>query len=632
MFLLAVTLETPLPGDGRYYFAMVAAIASSGSPEITDLARAAFRQHLGYDFFGALLVKASDGSIYAFHFWFYSLLCVPAYALLSVIGANALKCFQLTNAAICTLALFYILLVSRLPSMTRALAASGFLLSTAVIYFQWSHPEVYSAALILVASLAFIERRTALAVFLASVSSLQNPSSVLLIIPFLFEMAVNLVKDFRQGKPWPDALAELARAAAPASIALIPYAWSYVRLGVLNTIAISPAIDFSNISVARFVSFIFDLNQGLIVGLPLLLWSIPFVFFIRVMERIRDRNQLLRREDLLILGFILMTVPTLAQDNWNSGHNIFVRYASWSGMALVVWVAVTITPYATALRSLIVVPALALQGAMLLYLAPLTSYRTPSYIQFMPWVMPIWKVFPHHYNPDPEIFAERASEREMYPLLAPVVLRSPTGYIIRVLTKQKSKATLADEVCGPGNVLEPVDRRPSSKLRLHPVRRGFSYATGRLVCRASLPATLTMKDGGSQVPMRIAGWARPGAWGTWSVDSYAELHIPLQKTQAARLRVRMIGSSFVNESNQEQIFDVAVGGRVIDTWVARHPQSEIDETIEFGQELLNHDRTLKLAFHIKTPLSLAKLGVGGDARKIGLIISELRIEALHEPD
>ncbi|MDV7394414.1 hypothetical protein RZS08_23730, partial [Arthrospira platensis SPKY1] len=104
---------------------------------------------------------------------------------MQALDLDVLAAFQLTNALFVALALIYVLVLSRLAAPARWFIAGGFLLSTATIYFQWSHPEVFTAALVLMASVGLVTRQYAFAALLTALGSLQNPSAALLILPII---------------------------------------------------------------------------------------------------------------------------------------------------------------------------------------------------------------------------------------------------------------------------------------------------------------------------------------------------------------------------------------------------------------------------------------------------------------
>lgn len=227
---------------------------------------------------------------------------------------------------------------------------------------------------------------------------------------------------------------------------------------------------------------IFDPNEGLIVGLPALLWLVPAALLYRVYEVRSDRRPLLRAEDLLCVGFVLVAVPTLAQANWSAGQSVFNRYAAWAGMLPLVWSASALGRMPGPAFAGAAAPAVALQLAAWTWMGGLSLAQQPSYLAFKPWVVPLWRTLPHAYDPLPDVFAERLAGREMFEIETPAVLRDTDGVILRVLARGADLAAIGSQVCGDGLALEPVDGRSSSAARAHATELGYVYLTGRLRC------------------------------------------------------------------------------------------------------------------------------------------------------
>lgn len=477
--IAALSLEPAITGDGVCYFSTLVGLAEHGSPELTDDVGRAAQDRLGARCEG-LSERASNGRVYALHFFAYPLLCVPAYGLLALAGGDPLRAFQLTNAALIAASLLYLLLVSRQSRPVRLLCTALVLLSTASFYFQWTDPGIFSTALLLVASLALVDRRYALAACAAGLSSLQNQPTVLFLVPVLCAQLLEL-----RTRPLRESVPRLLRTAAAGALVLLPLGWNYAHFGrplSIATVGFLRFLDPSLISLERLWLFVFDLNEGLIVGLPALLWLVPAALLCRAREVRREQQPLLRPEDLLLAGFVLIALATLAQANWSAGQSVFNRYAAWAGMLPVVWGVVTVARRPDAGLASAALPALLLQLGMWWSMGGIALARQPSYLELKPWVLPLWRALPHAYDPLPDVFAERLAGQELFTIETPVVLRDADGVLLRVLSRHTDLAEIAAEVCGAGLALLPTDDRSSSAPRTRPTELGFTYLTGRLRC------------------------------------------------------------------------------------------------------------------------------------------------------
>ena len=477
----ALALEPAVTGDGACYLSMLTGLAEHGSPEVTEAIGHSVQDRIGVRCDG-LTERAASGRVYALHFFAYPLLCVPAYALLQLAGADTLRAFQLTNAVLLAAALLYVLLLSAQSRVVRMSCAGLVVLSSGSFYFQWTDPGLFSTALMLVSALALVDRRYTLAAWAAGLSSLQNPPTALFLLPALIAQALEL-----RGRPRRETISGLLASAAAAGLALVPFAWNLTQFGRLlsiESVGFIRYLDPTLIGVRRLLLFVFDLNEGLIVGLPALLWLVPAALLCRTLEARRDRRCLLRHEDLVLVGFVLIAVPTLAQANWSAGQSVFNRYAAWAGMAPLVWAASALAGRRAAGLASVAAPALLLQLGTWLYMGGMALALHPSSLALKPWVVPLWRALPHVYDPLPDVFAERLSGREVWAIEAPVVLRDADGVILRVLGRGTRRREIGPEVCGEGGALVPADARRSSAAKTRSTELGYTYLTGRLRCAA----------------------------------------------------------------------------------------------------------------------------------------------------
>jgi hypothetical protein len=109
----------------------------------------------------------------------------------------------------------------------------------------------------------------------------------------------------------------------------------------------------------------------------------------------------------------LAVLPALGTLNWNSGCSVFMRYAYWASMPLLVAVLGVAARLAGSARvSLVGSGALAQALALGIYDISGTS---AAYTQHGPVARLVMAHFPAFYNPEPEVFFERSLGREASP-------------------------------------------------------------------------------------------------------------------------------------------------------------------------------------------------------------------------
>jgi hypothetical protein len=305
-------------GDGAEYFLVAEALFRHGSPDLRAGDREAVWQQLaaeGVDGAAHLaevpVLEARNGRSYTIHFWGYPLATLPARLALGVLGLSALKAPQVTNAFLFTAAIGVVLFQSPLPAFARRTFAALSLLSPALWFVVWPHPEVFSFSL---ATLALVWRaaaRAEAAVPAAAFASVQNPPLALLAGAIWFEAARASVR--RGGGRGSREAALLALALLPAAVPSAFYLWRFGTPSLLTR----GALDLANLSLRRTFELLFDLNLGL---MP----YAPFVLAASLWYAVTARGCRWGWGLALAMAFV-----STATCNWNSGTSGPARYAVW---------------------------------------------------------------------------------------------------------------------------------------------------------------------------------------------------------------------------------------------------------------------------------------------------------------
>lgn len=639
LVLLALLLDPVISGDGHYYYGMLRGLAVHGSPELTDDVIANVMDVTGRRITGGVF-ETSTGGVYGIHFFFYPLLCVPSYWGLELLGLNPLKAFQLTNAFLTSAAIFAIVRLKYSNRLAKILVIALFLGSTGSYYLQFTSTEIYSATLLVVSAAMFLERRYSLAVLLCGFCALQNPSAILFCGPILFGYWMDLRK--RAGGTFLSVkiVVELIKAGLPSLIGLVPYVWFKVLSGHTSMIVARGYIDYDLIGLRRFSSFLFDLNQGLIVGAPALIFLVPAVLVIRLVG-VKSLTLAPKRADLLLVGFILVALPTLGQVNWNAGLSVYLRYAAWISPILMVWAASEVTDLSSR-----VVPALIIPAGIVQFLAfgGYGGYSLPPLLEhtsLRPWVVDLWQHNPRLYNPDTDIFIERVSSSRRRPVL-PIVFRDERATILKILSNDSPVEEVSAQICPEDGSLRPLNTNMGSSLRSAPANRAvqyfpntrLTYVTGRLGCVLEDwgDATLPFKKGNSsEYLIPESGWSRFEDWGRWTNGGTARLRLFARTDDAEAVRVAFSGKVFCPPDHPTQRIYVYVNGQRKALWtIERESGPVLDPQAHFieisGDELSTLGNAIEIEFRLPDAISPDRLGVNSDGRYLALGLSEVHIQ------
>jgi len=350
------------------------------------------------------------GRFYGIHFGLYSLLALPFYVLLKPFGGYPHYALTLLNLSFCVGAFLYL---RRTMAQQASLAMLLFLLAGATFYLSWTGPEVLTASCMPICCLATLRGRPGLAILFAGLTASKNPP-IFLMIPFALAYRLLIVRYPRLQRP--DSVAagltrrELLPGAVGVLLALAPYAFFQLTFGTPSVIA-RDFNDTSFIAGARPFSLFFDLNQGMIIGIP----GVALALVIGLFTLPRGaRGPWLIVFALLFGVIVLMALPALSTVNWNSGGVVMTRYSYWLGMPLLVLALLAARQSSPRAGMALLLAGAALQ-ALLLTSTGLLGGKTVYSEHSLParWAL---THFPRLYNPEAEIFHARTGKAVILPL------------------------------------------------------------------------------------------------------------------------------------------------------------------------------------------------------------------------
>lgn len=535
--VVAATIRSHIDGDGVEYLVMAHAFTAHGTASLNaadfsfvanllngnmdpaahkmlvdaadQLSRTAVaRPHFGF-------ARTESGAIYAIHYWAYSMMAAPYYAAVAWLGIKPTLGFSLLNLTMVAATVLH--LHRSLPGASRAAALVFLSLGTAY-YLRWTGPEVMTACCVFTASICVLRRDTSMAILLCGVGATQNPS-LALIIP-LFAAHRLLASAVPEIVTLPivrrSALMETGLASAGIIAALSPYAFYYSAFGIPSLIA-PYFTDPAFITPRRAFSFLFDLDQGMLAGIPGLFIGLTGVAALKsaLDKRIAAANGL-----FFLLACCILAAPALAALNWNSGTSVMLRYAYWAAMPLVAFLVSTLPAFAPGSRmpvvsAVIVAQCLAVLGSGLMI-------RSTSYLRHTPLSEWALAAFPRLVNPDPEIFIERARHSEAVITHKTSQVFYDGGVPVKFLRHWSNSHDSAG-LCPEGEQV--------SAASVVEVDRGWQYLNAPLACSPADPRAgpmhLRFADTNESRTALDSGWAATEQAGTWTNAKRSVIRIQL---------------------------------------------------------------------------------------------------------
>lgn len=354
----------------------------------------------------------NEGEYYSYHFWFYSLLNVPALALTKLLDLAPSTSFVITNSLIALATIAVILFLNGVAPFKRYALLAFFVLGGTTYYINWTHPEVFTFCFLLVGLLLFERRMYMLSALLLALAAQHNPP-----IGVIAAGALAAAAYFRIYIPWRQGTAYAANALKVAGIAVVLILsplYFMLLFGTPNMIKRQGMADPTLISADRLFSLYFDLDQGMVRALP---WVFALLAGLLMIDAVRRRwfdRKTWWVTGALIAASIIMAIPGLSTTNWNSGAAVFMRYAYWIAVPIGLALANLIAALPRRVGVTMLVILILGQGFVVrsnrIYGGE-ESAAVHSRISRL-----VTRYFPHSYNPVPEIFAERGQGFEgLYP-------------------------------------------------------------------------------------------------------------------------------------------------------------------------------------------------------------------------
>jgi len=408
------------------------------------------------------LIRSRHGQYLAIHFFAYPALAAIPLRVFDAVGVDPFKAGQLVN--LLSVLVLGIALYLLLGSARRAwLALALFLLCGALRYLNWFSPEVFSMAALVSGLILFSLGRPLVAVILPGLAAMQNPPLVFvaLFAPVLRLGWLIASEDlhWRAALRATITLRNLLACALLVAMASLPVLFNLWHFGVPSIIA-KVASDTSLIGLGRLSSFFFDPNQGAIVAFPavavLLLWQ---AWALRA-----------RRFAWLAAGalglMLALVIPAMSTSNWNSGAAGPMRYVVW-GAAPLLYLALA----GCALMPRWPTRALAL--VLLVQVGAMWHAKQYEHTEFSPAAAWLLRTAPALYNPDPEIFHDRALGIDG-DMPTTTIIKWPDAQRPTKIMYNEANTVAAATLCGPDAVLD-------ASATIH-MSRGWRYINGAPPC------------------------------------------------------------------------------------------------------------------------------------------------------
>lgn len=454
--ILSMLLPAYPTGESGSFSLSLVSLMESGdfmiSEEEYQIAIQTFPEHQTYLdwYYNDFLPRDAQGNAYPWYFGIYSMLCIPVFLLLKLLGLNVIYSFAITNALLLAGALYFVYRQCHLPLISRFLLLMLLGFSPIIRYIQWQSYEVATCSFVMVSMTYWFTGRRKLAALFLAFGATMNPTAmafgIFMILEFFFDKlrdsGWNVSAFFKSCLSGWKEIGIYALCFVPC---LIPIGITYVHFGTFNMAAMTGVTDYAGI-FPRFVAYFLDLNFGMLPYVPFLL------IFLIIIAACAIRNKTWKYI-FAILGILGTVAAFSITGHINCGMTGIARYNAWLLPMLIFTVI-----YAADNGVLRQIPKKCTNSVVVvsvcwcLFTVTIVAYSPTkgTYLNWEPFAVMAMEYTPQLYNPLPSTFNSRTSHVDGgYEISEPVIYTGLDGYVRKVLVPTElGKESLTDLVVG----------------------------------------------------------------------------------------------------------------------------------------------------------------------------------------
>lgn len=359
---------------------------------------------------------AKNGKTYCYHFWLYSLVNLPVRTILGVLNLDITYTFIITNYILLLFCLIIIFQSINLSYVNKIWTSLFLIFSPILWYLHWPHPEVFSSILVFSSLILFFDKKFYWALLLMSMSSTHFP-------PLFIPTLIMLIFTLKEKKI---TVKSLFLSFITCLFVIIPSIFYLYNYHIPNLIIEAGFIDTKYITLNRLQSFFFDVNQGMILGFPIILL---FAFFLFLNNIIKQKIGSL---ETLFLSIFLMSYFYLQMGNWNHEMSVVNRYVVWNSMLVLFYFLFYFFEKKFKFKTLFLFSFLSIQILTCYYFINIKTVNWDStrHNKIATWLL---DNHPNWYNPDPNIFKSRTNRGSLSYTDSVIVYNRPDSTITKLM-------------------------------------------------------------------------------------------------------------------------------------------------------------------------------------------------------
>ena len=624
LMLIYCSVNVPTPvGEWDDYSLPIASIIKEHNISISDVDVAYYKELFpnwaGYiESYRLSGYTTRAGGQMVWYFPIYALVCIPFVLILSWIKLPTIYAFPYTNLAVLMISVTILNRCLKSREKTKLFMVLLLTLNPIVFYISWTSGEVFIYSMLVMGLTFWYNRWYKRAAFFVSVAGMLNPTIMAIGIVMILEYVIVLLRTKAKEEKWSlfikKKIPEVIKYGCCYIISIIPMAYNYYNVGHINlTASLSGFTSGNESTFSRFVSYVFDLNYGILPYFPLLL-ILSIVFFI---VAIFKKN--IRYIEWVITFLINMALYSV-MIHINCEMSGISRYNSWGALILIFAVALigtdSLTEIETRGASFIVIGIGVVFTTITVFVYGPTCASNTLYLRFTPIAEWTLDHFAKIYNPLKSTFNSRTVHVDGgYSYETPVTYSAKDGYIRKILASENDKEVLLNNyvsIYGTNeNFINQVyDLNGVGYISLSAkdgIVRVEPYEAGNVLLFSANEST--------GLKYAVQGLSTAEEWGTWSIGHETKFRMKCD-VQSGMLHCEIVAGVH----NNVQDITISVNGQRV---YQNHDYK--GEGIQFDFANPGVGNCIEIAIEIPNAISPAELGVSDDRRVLGLGFTQMTI-------
>jgi hypothetical protein len=340
---------------------------------------------------------SKQNKYYSYHYYTYSLFCLPARIIGEWTDSPMLHTCSKTNAILVIVTCLILLFYFSKNVYVSVFSALCFCFGSCYWYLGWEHSEIFTTSIVVWGLVFFLNEKRLLGLFFIALAVSQTQTLMLLLVALSFWAVYE--KKFN--------IKYMLYTFLVCFVAFCPMIYYYYHFGTTNLIGHLGYLNNKYITGTRLFGFYFDLNQGMILAMPLILLSYIVLYFNSLIKNIKT----LKFHLLIPVICICMTLIASSMGIWNPGQAIVHRYTTWIGAVIFVH-AFYLLDQIHRDKKVLLCSFLWTQIFVCFYFQAINKFdwEQSEHKEVAKWVL---DNYPEFYNPDPVIFSFRTDHSDI---------------------------------------------------------------------------------------------------------------------------------------------------------------------------------------------------------------------------